>query len=93
MALCLPGEWELENIVVHPGRQRKGVGRRLMEKLFEEARAAGAERILLEVRLSNAPARALYGSLGFAANGRRKGYYSHPEEDALLLARELKKNL
>jgi ribosomal protein S18 acetylase RimI-like enzyme len=29
-------------------------------------------------------ARALYEKVGFQLNGRRKGYYSHPQEDALL---------
>ena len=34
-------------------------------------------------------ARALYDSLGFDTVGRRRGYYQHPAEDALLLRRGL----
>ena len=39
--------------------------------------------------MSNAAARALYDSAGFVAAGLRRGYYRHPEEDALVLRREL----
>ena len=49
----------------------------------------GVRALYLEVRDSNAAARALYGSLGFTQVGRRRGYYQHPTEDALLLRRDL----
>ena len=40
--------------------------------------------VCLEVRRSNAPARALYAALGFAECGIRKNYYESPREDAVL---------
>jgi ribosomal-protein-alanine N-acetyltransferase len=45
----------------------------------------GAEEIFLEVRESNAAARALYAGFGFREVGRRARYYSRPVEDAIVL--------
>ena len=51
------------------------------------ARARGAGAMFLEVAAGNAPALALYGREGFAEVGRRRRYYRHPTEDALVLGR------
>jgi len=45
-------------------------------------------RATLEVRRSNLAARHLYDRFGFLVAGVRKGYYSNPVEDALVLWRE-----
>ena len=42
----------------------------------------------LEVRASNYDAIALYGSRGFRSVGRRKNYYEHPKEDAIIMTKE-----
>ena len=42
----------------------------------------------LEVRRSNVPAQRLYERFGFAVAGVRRGYYSSPVEDALVLWKE-----
>jgi ribosomal-protein-alanine N-acetyltransferase len=39
----------------------------------------------LEVRVSNTVAQAFYERFGFTAESRRKKYYAHPDEDALLM--------
>jgi len=44
--------------------------------------------VYLEVRESNAPARALYAAHGFKEVGRRKQYYRRPVEDAIVLRRD-----
>jgi len=77
--------WEIENVVVDPRLRQEGIGRRLIERVMREARENGATAILLEVRESNAGARALYAAAGFREEGRRRAYYRDPEEDALLL--------
>jgi ribosomal-protein-alanine N-acetyltransferase len=79
-------ECELENLVVAAPHRRSGVALRLMQALVAFGRERHLERILLEVRESNYAARALYEVVGFQVNGRRRGYYSQPPEDALLLA-------
>jgi ribosomal-protein-alanine N-acetyltransferase len=51
-----------------------------------EAKAAGAAVAVLEVRASNAAARALYErKLGFGFLAVREGYYTQPDEDAVVL--------
>lgn len=78
-------ELEIFNVAVAESFRRRGIAKRLVERLTEEAAAMGAERITLEVRAGNAPAIALYEKLGFVEVGRRKNYYRSPREDALLM--------
>lgn len=80
------GDCELENIVVAPEKRRLGIAGQLLESLIKRERARGVKEILLEVRDSNAGARAFYAKVGFEENGRRKNYYSDPSEDAILYA-------
>jgi ribosomal-protein-alanine N-acetyltransferase len=74
---------ELENIVVAEGWQRRGFGKMLLQALIAAAGAHKVKSIFLEVRESNAAARALYEDCGFSVTGRRKSYYNNPSEDAL----------
>lgn len=85
----IAGEWELENIAVAQRAQRQGVGRMLTLRLVATARALAGTRMFLEVRASNLPAQKLYKSLGFSSSGRRKNYYTDPEEDALIFEKTL----
>ncbi len=80
---------ELMNVTVAPEARRRGLGRRLMEHLLGEARLAGCAQVFLDVRVGNAPARALYAEVGFLEVGRRRGYYSSPDEDAVLMSLSL----
>jgi [ribosomal protein S18]-alanine N-acetyltransferase len=77
-------EWELENIVVAESSRRRGIGCELVQALLDGAREQRARAVFLEVRESNASARALYGTCGFQEAGRRPNYYSCPTEDAIL---------
>jgi ribosomal protein S18 acetylase RimI-like enzyme len=52
-------------IAVHPAERGQGVGRTLMERLHEEARARGARQVRLTVYADNEPARRLYEELGY----------------------------
>jgi [ribosomal protein S18]-alanine N-acetyltransferase len=80
-------ELHINTIAVHPDLRRKGLATVLMRHLLHEAESQGAHRALLEVRRSNVPAQRLYEALGFVVAGTRRNYYSHPEEDALVLTR------
>lgn len=79
------GEFHVNNIAVAPADRGQGIGDALLRVGLEAAVVRGARVALLEVRESNAPAQALYARWGFAVAGRRKRYYSHPTEDALLM--------
>jgi len=82
-------EWELENIVVADADRRKGLGKQLLDALLVRARETNSDAVFLEVRESNASARALYESAGFEGSGRRKSYYGAPQEDAILYRQSL----
>ena len=73
--LTVVDECQLYNIAVLPRWQRGGCGRRLLQALLDEVKAAGVIGCVLEVRESNAAARALYQALGFVESGKRKAYY------------------
>jgi ribosomal-protein-alanine N-acetyltransferase len=70
---------------VHPDWRRQGVARRMLLRLIELAIELQAQRLTLEVRVSNAAAQALYQSFGFRVAGRRARYYSDDGEDALVM--------
>lgn len=82
-------ELHVHNLAVEGGSRRRGLARLLLRRALELGRAAGAGTALLEVRESNAAAQALYTSLGFDAVGHRRGYYQGPNEDALVLRKDL----
>ena len=87
VAWFVADEGELANIAVAPGARGRGVGAALLDELLATAAAHGVEAVFLEVRESNAVARALYAARGFEEVGRRRGYYRRPVEDALVLRR------
>lgn len=75
---------EVANIAVDIPYRGKGVAKKLMQAMHEEARRLGATRCLLEVRVGNAPAIALYEGFGYRRYGVRKRYYSDGEDAALM---------
>lgn len=77
-------ELEVTNVATHPDFRRRGVGRALVSALLDYARREKFLRVTLEVRASNAPAIALYESLGFTPCGTRKGFYTNPREDGII---------
>ncbi len=87
IAWILDDECELANLAVAPSSRRAGAGGALLDDLIAEVERRGGGTIWLEVRASNAAARALYESRGFSEMGRRKGYYRAPVEDAVLMRR------
>ena len=82
------GETDMMNIAVHPDFRRRGIAEELVVKLVEELKVRGNHSLMLEVRVSNDPARNLYEKLGFQQVGLRKNYYRNPKEDACILRKE-----
>ena len=78
-------EGELFNIAVKEDFRRRGIADALMAEVLSCARAWELRRVMLEVRKSNAAARALYSKHGFEVMGMRPGYYDLPKEDAILM--------
>lgn len=80
---------EIESLAVTEEWRRRGIARQICNDLLGWARARHAKHASLEVRVSNAGARALYLSLGFREIALRRGYYRDPEEDALVMTMDL----
>ena len=78
-------EAHIMNVAVAPAYRERGIGKALMQQVIKLAAQHGADRMTLEVRRSNIPARKLYSSFGFTEGGVRPGYYTDNGEDALLL--------
>jgi ribosomal-protein-alanine N-acetyltransferase len=85
VAWFIMDEGEIANLAVAPEARSHGVGTLLLGTAFALARRRVVGTIYLEVRDSNAAARALYASHGFQEIGRRRRYYRRPVEDALVL--------
>ena len=81
-------ELHINNLAVLPAYRRSRIGTALLRRVLEDGARLGASRATLEVRRSNEPARLLYEKFGFSVAGVRRGYYSNPPEDALVLWRD-----
>jgi len=77
-------EGYITNIAVDPAFRCQGVADALVASFCRFGKAKLAF-LTLEVRASNTPAIALYTKHGFSPAGRRKDYYDHPVEDAILM--------
>ena len=86
-------EGEIANLAVSPMAWGGGVGRALLTSALDVAASRGALAVYLEVRDSNDRARQLYRSSGFEEVGRRRRYYRHPVEDAIVLRRTMTKDV
>lgn len=86
---AVAGQAELLRIAVKPELRRQGIGAVLLKATLDFAESLGCEKCFLEVRPSNRAAVQLYLTAGFREAGRRAGYYSHPDEDALVMSVEL----
>ncbi|MGQ0713282.1 MAG: ribosomal protein S18-alanine N-acetyltransferase [Gemmatimonadaceae bacterium] len=89
IAWFIMDEGEIANLAVAPSARRRGVAIALLDVVIDDARASGLSRLFLEVRESNAAARALYAARGFKPVARRTRYYRKPVEDAIVLRLEL----
>ena len=78
-------EGYITNVAVSPDFRRQGIAKALITELIEQAKAKRLAFVTLEVRESNAAARALYAGAGFQPVGIRKNFYSNPTENAVLM--------
>lgn len=81
-------EGYITNVAVRPECRRQGIAAKLLQVFLDFAKANKLAFLTLEVRASNYDAIALYGSRGFRSVGRRKNYYEHPKEDAIIMTLE-----
>ena len=84
------GEVYITNVAVFPQFRRNGIGKALVEFLFNEMKSENAEFVTLEVRESNMNAISLYEKCGFEKVGERRNFYEKPIEDAILMTNYIK---
>ncbi len=89
--LVVLDEGYITNVAVRPEYRRQGVASQLLEVFARFAQGRELAFLSLEVRASNAAARALYAKHGYVQAGLRKNYYEHPREDAIIMTREFLK--
>ena len=92
VVMSVVDEAHLLNIGIDRRHQERGHGARLLRRIIDHARAAGAVRLLLEVRRSNRQAIGFYRHFGFSQIGVRRAYYpaAAGREDALVFDKELR---
>ncbi len=79
-------EFELLSLAIVPEFRRQGIARKLLKVGLHELQTRGIQRCFLEVRAANLAAQRLYQECGFTLIGRRRNYYHHPVDDAVVMA-------
>lgn len=74
-------------VAVDENFRKKGVATALFKLLFAALKEKSVEKVFLEVRSKNAPARACYKSLGFSEISVRNNYYG--DDDAVIMEKDL----
>jgi len=79
-------EAHVTKVTVDIPYRRQGIARQIMEFLLEQAASHGATSARLEVREGNVAAQGLYAGFGFRVTGKRIGYYTRNNENALVMS-------
>ena len=79
-------EGEIARIGVDESLRGRGIGRGLLDFVKTYCVQNKIERLLLDVRESNARARKFYEQYGFEFDGIRKNFYEQPKEHAVLMS-------
>jgi ribosomal-protein-alanine N-acetyltransferase len=81
----ITGEAHISTIAVHPDYRGRGLGELLLAGMLQRSIYLKGDYSVLEVRVSNLMAQALYRKYGYTTVGRRRGYYRDNAEDAFLM--------
>jgi len=91
MLYSVEDEAHIMNLAVHPDHRRKGCALKLIDHTISHFSGGNVSRFFLEVREGNMNARRLYKKYGFGIIGKRKGYYTETNEDALVMHLSVRK--
>jgi len=76
---------ELIFVCTHPSFRGQGIATKLLTDTIVNDIHVGITRVVLEVRSRNDSAIGLYEKMGFVKLGTRKGFYSTPADDAIVM--------
>lgn len=82
-------ELHINNLAVKTGSRRQGIAAGLLEHILAYVAGRKVSIATLEVRSSNVAAISLYSRFGFRQAGLRRGYYTSPTDDAIIMTKEL----
>lgn len=82
-------ECSIQDVAVAPVFRRQGLGLLLFQSMEKQMTGRGSRLFFLEVRESNRPARRLYEKMGYRVIGARRRYYQNPEENAVIMFKDL----
>ena len=77
------GAFYIRAIAVDPDYRGKGVGSLLMNRMIDNARAAGAERLALDVAAKNRDGRRFYERIGMTADGESRRWFGLPNTNLI----------
>ena len=89
-AWLVADELQITSLAVDPIHQRKGLGKFLLSDLIKRSSLLQTNRIYLEVKDTNEPAKAFYKAMGFIIVGNRFNFYNDGS-DALIFTKQLNK--
>ena len=87
--ICVLDEGQITNIATLPDFRHRGLAKKVLLAMLDEARERKLSFVTLEVRESNAAAIALYEQLGFVRLGKRPNFYRKPTEAAVIMEKKL----
>ena len=87
--ICVLDEGQITNIATLPDFRRRGLAKKVLLAMLDEARERKLSFVTLEVRESNAAAIALYEQFGFVKLGKRPNFYRKPTEAAVIMEKKL----
>ena len=79
----------IARIATAPSMRRQGAAGQMFQELVAFCEEQQITRIMLEVREGNEAARRFYEKCGFTEDGIRKNYYENPQENAILMSKDL----
>ena len=87
--ICVLDEGQITNIATLPEFRRRGLAKKVLLSMLDEARSRKLAFVTLEVRESNVAAIALYEQTGFVKLGKRPNFYRKPTEAAVIMEKKL----
>ena len=82
---------DILTVCIDPSYRGQGYGQAILQFCLNQMQKDGVEKVFLEVRQSNMPARSMYEKSGFNYLNKRINYYKDPIEDAFVMVKELKR--